>query len=302
MRETLSSTNGVTWSDVAEPAAEELAAVVRAAQLSPLDAEFIAQEHHRPDLSSQSGYLMILVSVPAFDKQTRVTTSVPLYFIVQEHDLTTVHYQPLPALRRLWQDFTDNKERRDEYFAEGPLSLALHLIDALHAASLRKLDRLTKHVAIAEDAIFHGNERKMVEEISVLMRDVLDFRSIIRPQLSLFTKVPDHALLTAEARGHFARLHGQVHKLWEVLEGLLESTSELRDTNDSLLQHKENQLLRVLSYYSIITIPAWIFVTPFQPFAEDSTRVDSIFFWGVLSILVVLLAGIFWRFRGRGVL
>ncbi|MEX1997624.1 MAG: CorA family divalent cation transporter [Candidatus Andersenbacteria bacterium] len=301
MQSSLTSKN-VAWTNITAPAAEELAALVRETILLPLDAEFIAYENPRPEITVRAPYLLILIQVPVFDKQLRVTTGASLYFIIKENHLWTLQYDSIANLEKLRQDFETNLEKQEEYFNDGALGLAIYLINQMVNSAFRKLDRVHKHINIAEDAVFQGNERKMVEEVAILARDVMDFRKIIRPHKNLFAQVPSHSLITPAVVGPWLRLHNQVNKLWEMLESLSESTRDLGRTNSNLLQYKEGQLLQMLTYYSIISIPVFILLTPFNPRQEQATIVDITIYWGVLSLLVVVLILIFLRFKGKRVL
>lgn len=297
----LSSKAGVTWTDVSQPTTEELADFARQANVLPADAEFIALDHHRAEVTVRPGYVLLLLQVPVFNTQLRVTTAAPLFFIIKDAQLWTLHYEPLVLTESIQNDFRANPDKVEEYFSDGTVSLALHIITAMFSASFRKLDRLSKHISIAEDAVFQGNERKMVEEISILLRDVIDFRAVIRPQLGVFEELPDSPLFTDTTRRTWSRLHGQNKKLWEVLASLLEGSQELRVTNGSLLQFKQNELLRVLTYYSIVSIPVFILLTPFNPRGSSASSWDAVIYWGILATLVLVLLGIFLRFRNKRV-
>lgn len=293
------STKEIEWVELAEPTNEELAEFVRDSHLSAADAEFVVQNHYRPEVARRPNYLLFLLEVPTFDKKTRVTRGVALYVLVSQQKLWTLHYEPIPALQRIVQDFTDTPAKQEEYFSDSATSLTLYVINILHNFTAQKLERLRAHIDIVSDAVFHGNERKMVEEIAVLRRDVMDFRAIMRPQSSLFDVPPQHALVPDELREEWLRLAGQLKRIWDMLESLSEKVQELADTNEALLQHKENQMLRILTMYSIIAIPAFILVAPIN---LPEVRADSPLFWlfiGLVAAFTLILIGIFVRLRGR---
>lgn len=274
----------IKWQNTVEPDNEELAQFIREANLLTIDAEFIVR-NQRPELAVRSNYVLLLVHIPVFDKQLRVTSGCPLYMLITEHGISTLQYEHTMAVEKLIKDFRDNPERLSERGGNTPLSIGFTIIGELFEGAFRKVQRLGKHVEIAEDAVFQGNERKMVEEIAILTRDVLDFRKIVRPHVSLFSRTISEFSL--DDTKYWDRLGNQAKRIWEALESLYESTKELRETNDSLLQHKENELLRSLTYYSIVAIPVFIFVGQYNPRAEQSTLVDHIVFWLVLGFLVV---------------
>jgi magnesium transporter len=291
----------VTWNNIEKPEAEELAAVVRDVELLPVDAEFIVRGSSRPEITVRPHYTSILVHVPLFHKTTRVTRGVSLFFLIKGQQLVTLHHQPIVVLQGIIQNFVDNPDRQLDGFGDTAMSLALHIIAELNTASFHKLHRLQKHIDIAEDAVFAGNERKMVEEIAILIRDVMDFRKVIRPQRDLFLPpTPPH--IDEESQAQWLRLHGQSQKLWEVLEGIFESVKELSATNNALLQQKLNDLLRILTLYSIISIPAFILLTPFNPKGAAFDSPSFLIFWGTFALFVLWLLVIYWRFKRKRVL
>jgi Mg2+ and Co2+ transporter CorA len=95
------------------------------------------------------------------------------------------------------------------------------------------------------------------------------------------------------------RVGSQMRQMWELLDSLHDSAKELRNTNDSLLQHKENELLRLLSLYSIIAIPIWAFIGPFSPLGSE---LSATVYWIGLGLLAAFLLIVFARARRRKVL
>jgi Mg2+ and Co2+ transporter CorA len=298
----LEAQNGVTWQDFDEPSTDELARLVREAELQSMDAEFVVQNHQRPEVMPRKNYILILIQVPVFDKQARLTLGVPLYCLVGKEKLWTVHFESIPVLESLLNEYEKVAEKREEYFSDGSLALGLHVISNMYASAFHKLERLAKHIDIAEDAVFHGNERKMVEESAVLQRDVLDFRKIVRPQTHLFKVVPRELELDVQTSTQWKRLHHQAQKLWEMLEGLYESASELTVTNTNLLQHKENELLRLLTYYSTLGLPLFVLLEVVKPSNVGATVTDKWIFWIVLTMLIISLGIILARLKKKRVL
>lgn len=301
MKATITSKE-VAWHVLSEPSGEELATFAREVELAPLDAEFIAQERPRPEVAAREDYLLFLIQVPVFQREERVTRGVNVYFVVTERELWTVHFEPLPALDKLRSEFERDNDLQAEYFSS-TIGLAVYAMRRLFGTAFRKLEKLGRHIEIAEDAVFHGNERKMVTEIALLTRDVTDFRRIIRSQRRLFHECPEHALVASEAREMWRRLGRIVDKLWDMLENLSESVKQLGKTNFALLQHKENELLRLLTLYSILAIPILVVAQSLAaPWHADATTTDAVVFWLSFGLLVVALGIVIWRIKHKRLL
>lgn len=282
--------NGLRWVNVQCPESDELAEFIRECGLRRDDAEYVAERYHRPGITVRDDYLLTMEQVPVFDRKLRLTQGVALFFVIRENTLHTLHYEPIITVDKIIQDLSESGEWQEELFREGAMSLALSIVSLLYESSFRKLERLNKHIDIAEDAVFQGNERKMMEEVSLLTRDVMDFRKVIRVQTNLFKKLPRSPLVTSAAAVQWERVSGQALRMWDVLESMFESVKELGNTNFTLLQHKENELLRLLTIYSIVVIPMLVLTDPFfDPRANDSTVVDDLAFWMILGVLIMTL-------------
>lgn len=297
------STKNVSWVHVVEPEPQEVIDFIREAHLLPADAEFIARDFHRPEISIRPDYILLSVMIPTFHKRLRVTIGAVVYFVVREGYVGSIQLEPLPVLDRFRRSLEKNPEVEEDYYEDNALSFALHIIRRLYSSTFRKLERLGRHVDIAEDAVFQGNERKMVEEISFLTRDVLDFRKILRPQKLLFSREPVHPFVTPDVSAQWEHIHRRLQRLWEWLENLFESVQELGKTNQTLIEYKENELLRFLTLYSIFAIPLLFLVDPFfNPRAGDARPLDSIVFWIVFFTLTGILLIIVGRARSKRIL
>jgi Mg2+ and Co2+ transporter CorA len=140
MKGDLSDAGGLVWTMLSEPAPAELAEFVREAGLETSDGEFVVQNHHRPEVAARQNYIIILIHVPTFNKQTRITQGVPLYLVVRDGRLWSVHHEPIVVLDGLWADFSTDTEKRLEYFAEGAAGLALHIVSELYASAFKAHD------------------------------------------------------------------------------------------------------------------------------------------------------------------
>lgn len=281
---------GITWHRLVEPTGSELAAVARDVPLEAADAALLGESLTRAALVTRPTYELLRVEVPVFDRKIRASFGVAFDCIVLPDRLITLQARPIPVLEKLVDGLEQHPEQDLGVAMTSPNDLLKYILRQIHHGTLRKLDRLYKYIDIAEDAVFQGNERKMVEEISLLMRDVSDLRKIIRPQRRLFQGTP------------WQELTQDMGKVWDGLETLHESILQLSKTNYTLLQYKENQLLRLLTIYSIVAIPLWILITPFNPTRADASAIDVVVYWGILAVLAIGLIFIFAWFRGKRIL
>ena len=289
------------WKHNSSPSNEDLVQATRDAKLSKLDSELIVHGNQGPQFIVRGDYKIILIHIPIREHTIKSIENRTLTFIIQKDSLITITRSAIPMLDEIFADYSNNPDAYQET-GTSPLSLAFTIIDRLNTSTLKKIHHLLKRVEIAEDAIFHGNERKMVEEIAILSRDVLDFHRIALPQKGLFQSIHRQYAFTIPEQEVLSHIHNQAEQMWYTLQALHSSMQELRNTNDSLLQHQENELLRSIFSYSILAIPFLAIINVFNPHRSGATILDSIFFWGIIAFLIIVLIFIFARAKKKRVL
>ncbi len=291
----------IVWEHHSSPSNEDIVQIIRDTHITQLDAELIVHSDQGPQFVVREEYRCILIQVPVRDARTKSFENHTIRFVVVKNKLITLTTQGIPALNTILADCTQHPELYDHPGITS-LSFAFTIIDRINMSTLKKVHHLLKRVEIAEDAVFHGNERKMVEEIAVLSRDVLDFHRVSLPQRGLFQTLHRQYNFTHQEQEALSRIHHQSEQMWNTLQVLHSSMQELRNTNDSLLQHQENELLRMIFSYSIITVPLLAVINIFNPHRVGATYVDAIIFWGIIAFLTILLFAIFARAKKKRVL
>ena len=166
----------------------------------------------------------------------------------------------------------------------------------LYDYALRQLEHIHNKISEIEERIFTGQEKEMVKEISYVQRDVLEFQRAIHAHGSVLKSLYEtDQKITGKDFPHY--LNGMLAELARV-ENLLDSSKEtielLRDTNDSLLSSKTNEVMKTLTVMAFVTFPAMFLATLFSM----NTRWLPIVgvpgdFW---IVLFLMLAGAFTAF------
>jgi magnesium transporter len=91
-------------------------------------------------------------------------------------------------------------------------------------------------------------------------------------------------------------------RIWDMLENYKEVVEALEDTNESVLSHRVNEVLRVLTAFSVIILPLTLLASIFGmnvhlPF-EGSVEA----FWTIIGVMIFVLIGMVGYFRKRGFL
>ncbi|MBI2844937.1 MAG: magnesium transporter, partial [Chloroflexi bacterium] len=142
---------------------------------------------------------------------------------------------------------------RQKYMARGSQYLLYLLVDGLVDYCLPILDKESQNIESVEERIFGSDAREVVREISLVRRNLINFRSIIHPQMSIISILEhkDWEFLRGDLEVYWGNISDHIGKIWDRLQDLKEVIEGLGDTVDSLSSHR---LSEVMKYLAVIAI------------------------------------------------
>ena len=107
--------------------------------------------------------------------------------------------------------------------------------------------------------IFEGRSEDIVRDISNVKQEIINFRKVIRPQrpvLRDLEKVKQRYLATdLDLEIYFDDIVDAHERIWDMLENYKEVIEALEETNESVISHRLNDILRVLTSISVVILP-----------------------------------------------
>ena len=223
-------------------------------------------------------------------------------FIISKDFLITAHYEPIDTLHEFAKAFEVNSVLQKTEVGNHAGFLFFHIVKNLYRHSANELDNLQQHLENVESNIFEGREKRVVGEISILNRKLLNFKQAIRFHgeiLSSF-EIAAKKFFGENFSYYLSFLIGEYNKVENIVDGHKEFLNDLRDTNDSLLADKTSKTMRVLTIISIgfftLTLIATIFsmktnYTPIVGVPGD--------FWIIILIMILAITGLFTLFKKK---
>jgi magnesium transporter len=94
-------------------------------------------------------------------------------------------------------------------------------------------------------------------------------------------------------------------RIWDMLENYKEVVEALEETNESVITHRFNDVLRILTVFSIIFLPATLIASIWGmnvglPGGGDPGSASTHVFWIILAVMVGGLVAMVAYFRRRG--
>jgi magnesium transporter len=154
-----------------------------------------------------------------------------------------------------------------------------------------------------EDDIFEERAEEVVRDISNVKQEIINFRKVIRPQrpvLRDLEKVKQRYLASdLDLEIYFDDIVDAHERIWDMLENYKEVAEALEETNESLISHRLNDILRVLTAISVVILPLTLIASVMGMNTWVPSEHHEAGFITVLALMAILLVGMVAYFRRR---
>lgn len=248
---------GMRWYDIQRPTAADLDYLRDEFSVHPLLIDDIVSRSQRPKLDIYDDYLFVVMHFPVHLKPTRTTIASEVDIIVGPDYIVTTHDGNLKPLMRVFESAIESEETRQALMSQTTAHLLYYVIDRLVDYCFPVVGRLTDRIEDIEDAIFSRSDLRLVQEISIVRRDLIAMRRIIKPQLPVISQLEHRAipLIHSDIDVYFGDIADHLAKLWDSLEDLKEVLEGLSDTFNSLATHRLNGVIKTLTVISVLILP-----------------------------------------------
>jgi magnesium transporter len=284
-------TKQIKWIDISKPSELEVEYLRKNFNFAPAVLKEYLPPLKRPKVDQYSDHLFIVLHFPVFDKETRETSSAELDVILTRDTIITSHSGNLPQLKKFFDDCNIHDQLRKQYLEKGIGFLLFQILDKMIDSRLPMLDHIAENIDQIENEVFQGNEREMISEISIVKKDIIDFRKTIKPQrvvLETLDKIISK-FCQEDLKIHSQEVIGSNIRVWNTLENNKEMIEAIERTNESLFYYKFNETLKILTVFSVIMLPLTLIASIFGMNLIHSMPFMKSFcdFWWVILMMAI---------------
>jgi magnesium transporter len=300
---------GLRWVNIESPTPLEWAWLQEHFDFHALDLEDVLSRNQRPKIDEYPDYLFIVLHFPIYDSKIGRLNSGELDIFVGPDFVVTIPNQPVPPVEYLFDRCRQGEELREKLFSRGPGYLLYRVVDDSFDYCFPMLRKIGNKLDVVEDDIFvEGRSHEVVRDISEVKQEIINFRKVIRPQRPVLRDLENvkRRFLAPELdlEIYFDDIVDAHERIWDMLENYKEVIEALEHTNESVLNHRVNEILRVLTAISVIVLPLTFIASVFGmnvglPGGGDPEGGISVSFEIILAIMATLLIGMVAYFRRR---
>jgi magnesium transporter len=295
------SAAGLTWIHLDAPSKDVAEQLAERFGWHPLDVEDVLSKRQRPKVDDylDDGYLFAVLHFPVYDPAIQRLNAAELDIFVGPDYLVTLPTVELHPLARLFQRCQEDEDFREQLFPKGSGRLLYEALDDLFDYCFPILDKIGHKLDSLEVDVFEGRSDEVVRDLSNVKQEIISYRKIIKPERSTLRLLERHVerFLPEELDLYFDDIVDAAERIWDMLDNYKEVVEALEDTNESVISHRQNDVLRVLTVFSVIILPLTLITGVFGMNVHFPGYGSVWAFWTIFAAMAVALVGMLAFFR-----
>ena len=284
------------WTDLESPVVEDIKILMQKYNIPPIVADELLKPTLRPKVDIYGHIVYLILHFPIYDISRKVSEPCEVDFILGKNFIITAHYKSIIPLHELVKTFEVGMLLGESHFAKSPGRLMFLIAKKLYDYALRQLEHIHAKISEIEERMFTSQEKEMVKEISYVQRDVLEFQRAIHAHGSVLKSLyeTDDKITGKDFIHYLNNMISELARVENLLGNSKETIELLRNTNDSLLSSRTNEIMKTLTVMAFVTFPAMFLATLFS---MNTTWLPIVGLPGDFFIVLLLMtAGAFTAF------
>jgi len=294
----------VTWVNIVHPTSADVDDLRELyPYIHPLNLEDVQSHMERPKIDEDQDYLFVVMHFPQWDAKTALSRAREVDLFIGRGYVVTIHDGTLKPLHTLWERCHEDEEQRERILGRGANHTFYVIIDQLVDYIFPILRKVDGNIRRIEEDIFTIDTRTVIRDISLVRRDVISLRRIIRQQVPIIEQLErvEHPIIHHDLEEYFGDIADHLYKARDIIDEDFEIIGSLADTADTLASHRINEVMRILTVISVIMLPLTLIsgilgMNIWLPFEAGDPTGFLVIMVGMLVISVLMLV----YFRRRG--
>jgi magnesium transporter len=301
IRELREVETGVRWLDVGNPSEQELVLLGKEYSLHRTAIEDCLSSIHLPKYERNGNEVFLILRHIDSDKflekesdtVNELTRKIAVFW--GKNYILTIHRKEQPFLdvvNERWRSLSTGSE-------DARLALMADILGTAMATYEEPLENSEEIFENLETRVFHRlPEPHLLEELYFLKRKVSIYKKVLRLNLDVIYKVTSGI---NRQLPFLQDLREETERIYFHADELVDDSSNLLHSHISVSSHRTNEIMRILTVFSVFFMPLTFIVGVFGMNFEHMPELKSPYGYpAVWGIMIVIAAGIFGWFKKKG--
>ncbi|MFC1598029.1 magnesium transporter CorA family protein [Patescibacteria group bacterium] len=306
MKEVKNKKNKLRWVNLVKPSNKDRQDLKAEFGFHRIDLVDAFRLTYRSKIAKREDYVFLVLMVPAYNRETRAITIHEIDLFIGKNFLVSVHQGKVAPIQKLFVSALKNTKKRADLMNRGVEHLLHQIVKDTLENTYPMIDVTNDELEELKETIFYETAKRnvLVEEILRIRRNITDMRKSLRGHGTVIEHLikeekerPSIKLVKSPAQ--FELLVHEANEIWVSLESNKEMIEALEDANDSMITHGLNSIIKTLTVFSAILLPAAVMAGIFGMNTKNTPLIGHpLDFWIIILIGFILTLGLFivlWR-------
>jgi magnesium transporter len=161
------------------------------------------------------------------------------------------------------------------------------------------LDKIGHKLDSVEDDMFERRAEDVVRDLSNVKQEIISYRKIIKPERATLRQLERRVerFLPEELDLYFDDIVDAAERIWDLLDNYKEVVEGLESTNESVISHRQNDVLRILTVFSATLLPLTLVASVFGMNVDFPGFGTAHAFWVIVAVMLGVGATLLGFFR-----
>lgn len=294
----------ITWVNITDTTIHDVAWLRRNYPFfHPLHLEDMVSHIERPKLDDEGDYLFVVMHFPLWDPITRLSRASEVDFFVGRNIIVTVHDGVLKPLNTLFSTLSANTDERRNVLGKSAGHAFYVMVDKLVDYIFPILYKVESNIRTLEERIFDEESgAEIIRDIALVRRDAIALRHIVRQQIPILEALErtNTPIIHEELDEYFGDLLDHIQRARDIIDEDAEIITGISDTADTLISHRLNNIIRILTVFSVIMLPLTFISSVFGmnvDFPFDENHPDSFLIISGIMLVITVVMLVYFRSR-----
>jgi len=252
-------TQHLTWININDPdesTADYLKKLKK--RFHPLNIQDCIEINQTPKIDIYRHYTFLVLHFPVYHFKEQRIRIYELNIFIGKNYLITVPEVEIDILEKYFKYYKNVVAKKESKGFKGTSSFLLYkILDRIYRSTLPLINTIGKNIDQAEEQIYGERTKLAVKELMVIRRNVLHLRRIIEPQLLIITTLANLKVkfFSEEISVYYKDIRDYLNRVWATIQGYKDFVEGLNDTNEALISHRTNEVIKALTIISVSLLP-----------------------------------------------
>jgi magnesium transporter len=296
------NTASVTWTNIVKPSWTDIDQLRDSyPHFHPLNLNDCMTDLEFPKLDHHDNYLFLVTQFPRWDASSLICQPAEVDIFITHGVLVTSHGGDLKPLNDLFASVQSDPVLREKLMSHGASPLLYEVLNALIQYCYPILHKVNQKIRHIEHDLFSADTPHILQEVALARRDVISLRHIVIPQIKVVYELEkgdwhfihdDLDIYWGDIGDHLAQIGSMLDEQREVIAGLSE-------TIDTLASHRIDEVVRLLTLVTLISVPITVIATVFGMNVALPYGSHHIPFYAINAIAILITILVLWYLRRK---